>query len=50
MLGGGHAGQHVGLGLVHQAGELGDLRPQLVGGTPPLDPDGLGIALQDRGC
>ena len=34
-----HVGQHVGLGLVHQGGELGDLGPELVGDAAPL---GLG--------
>ena len=34
----GHVGQHVGLGLVHEAGELGQLRPELVGDRAPLRP------------
>ena len=32
----GHVGQHVGLGLVHQRGELRDLGPELVGDAAPL--------------
>jgi len=32
----GHVGQHVGLGLVHDGGELGHLGADLVGNGPPL--------------
>ena len=44
MLGGeAHVGQHVRLSLVHQGGELGDLRPELIGHAPPLLTGRLGV-------
>ena len=42
LLGEGHVGQHVGLGGVHEAGELGHAGPQLIGDLSPL---GLGCGL-----
>ena len=50
MLGGdAHVGEHVGLGLVHQGGELGDLRSELVSDTAPLSFGLLGIVLGEGG-
>ena len=50
MLGGeGHIGEHVGLGLVHQRGELGHLRPDLVGDEAPLPAGRLGVVLGEGG-
>jgi hypothetical protein len=40
-----HVGEHVGLGLVEEAGELGQLGTELVGDLPPLRPGRLGIVL-----
>ncbi|KQS63535.1 hypothetical protein ASG32_31320 [Methylobacterium sp. Leaf361] len=49
MLGGeAHVGQHVRLSLVHQGGELGDLRPELIGHAPPLLTGRLGVVLGER--
>ncbi|MFK4380945.1 hypothetical protein ABIA40_000353 [Bradyrhizobium sp. USDA 223] len=44
----GHVGQHIGLGLVEEAGELGWLRAELIGDIPPLRSCGLGIVLGKR--
>ena len=44
----GHVGQDVGLGLVEQGGELGQLGPQLIGDLAPLSPGGVGVVLSRR--
>jgi hypothetical protein len=36
LLGEGHVGQHVGLGMVHDGGELRHLGPDLIGHAAPL--------------
>ena len=38
LLGEGHVGEHVRLGLVHQRCELRDLGPELIGDAAPLLP------------
>ena len=45
----GHVGQHVGLGLVHECGELGQLGAELVGDPAPLRLGGLGVVLGEGG-
>jgi hypothetical protein len=40
-----HIGQHVGLAVVHQRGELGQRRSELVGDLAPLQPGGVGVIL-----
>src|SRR3954471_5480424 len=45
----GHVGEDVGLSLVHQGCELGDLGPELVGDAAPLRLGGLGIVLGEGG-
>lgn len=40
-----HVGQHVGLGIIHDGGELRHLRQDLVGDGPPLSADGFGCFL-----
>ena len=45
----GHVGEHVGLGLVQEGGELGQLGAQLIGDPAPLRSGGLGIVLGERG-
>ena len=45
----GHVGEHVGLGLVHEGGELGHLGPELVGDAAPLGAGGLGVVLGEGG-
>ena len=50
MLGGkAHIGEDVVLGLVHKAGEFGELRPGLVGDPSPLRLGGLGAGLGEGG-
>ena len=44
-----HKSQHVGFGLVHQGGQLGDLGSDLIGDLTPLAPRGFGIFLGKRG-
>jgi hypothetical protein len=44
------SGQAVGLGLIHQRGELGDLGPELVGNAAPLRRGLLGIVLGEGCC
>ena len=44
-----HVGEHVGLGLVHQRGELRDLGAELVGDLAPLGPGGVGVVLGEGG-
>jgi hypothetical protein len=41
--------EHVGLGLVHQRGELGQPRAQRVGDPSPLRRGGLGVVLGEGG-
>jgi len=41
-------GQHISLGLVQEAGKLGQLGTELVGDLAPLRPGGLGIVLVKR--
>ena len=43
----GHIGQDVMLAVVHQGGELGPTRPQLIGDMPPGLRRRLGIGLQE---
>jgi hypothetical protein len=45
----GHVGQDVGLGVVHQGGELGRLWPQLVGDAAPLLAGGFAVVLGEGG-
>jgi hypothetical protein len=40
-----HVGEDVALGLVHEAGEFGELRPELVGNPAPLGLGGFGAVL-----
>jgi hypothetical protein len=40
-----HIGQDIGLGIVHQGGELGDPGPSLIGNLAPLFARGFGIVL-----
>jgi hypothetical protein len=42
-----HIGQHVGLDLVHERGELGALGPELIGDLTPLRPGGFGVFLSE---
>jgi hypothetical protein len=49
VLGEAHEGEDVGLGLVEEGGELGQLGPQLIGDPSPLQPGGLGIVLGEGG-
>ena len=44
-----HVGQHVGLSLIHQGGELWQLGPELVGDAAPLRASLLGIVLGEGG-
>ncbi len=44
----GHVGQHIGLGLVQEAGKLWQLRAELVGDLARLRACGLGISLGQR--
>ena len=44
-----HVGEHVGLGLVHQGGELRQLGAQLIGDLAPLRAGGLGVVLGEGG-
>ena len=43
-----HVGQHIGLRLVEEGGELGQLGAQLVGDAAPLGPRRFGIVLRER--
>ncbi len=45
-----HVGEHVGLGLVQQAGEFGHARPHLVGDLAPLLACGFGVVLGKGGA
>ena len=45
----GHVGQHVGLGLVHEVGQLGRLGAELIGHLAPLGLGGLGVLLGKGG-
>ncbi len=45
----GHVDQHVGIGVVHDGGEVGNLRPNLVGDGAPLGAGGLGYLLVKGG-
>ena len=49
LLGEGHVGQHVGLRVVHDGGELGDLRADLVGDRAPLHARGFRRLLGEGG-
>ena len=49
ILGKGHAGEHIGFGLVHKGGELGQFRTQLTGGLVPLGLGGLRMILGESG-
>ena len=49
FLGEGHVGQHVGLGLVHEVGQLGRLGAELIGHLAPLGRGGLGVLLGKGG-
>jgi hypothetical protein len=42
--------EHVGLGLIHQDGELRQFGPELVGNATPLRLGRLGIVLRERRC
>jgi hypothetical protein len=44
-----HVGQHVSLGLVHEAGEPGQGWTELIGYLAPLAPGGLGVVLGEGG-
>ena len=44
-----HVGEHIGLGLVEEAGKLGQLGTELVGDLAPLGASGLGIVLGGSG-
>jgi hypothetical protein len=44
-----HVGEHVGLGLVHQGGQLRDLGPELIGDAAPLLLCRLGVVLGEGG-
>ena len=48
VLGKGHVGEHVGLGLVHEGGELGHAGAELVGDLAPLGLGGGLVILGDR--
>jgi hypothetical protein len=43
-----HISQHIVLCIVHECGELGNLRPDLVGDAAPLRAGGLGCLLSER--
>jgi hypothetical protein len=45
-----HVGEHIGLGIVHQCGELADARPGLIGDLSPLLAGSLGIILGEGGA
>lgn len=50
MLGGeAHLGQHVRFGVIHEGGELGYLRPELVGDAAPLLAGTVGVVLGEGG-
>ena len=44
-----HVGEHVGLGFIHQRGELGQLGAQLIGDLAPLLACRRGVVLGERG-
>lgn len=44
----GHISEHIGLGLVEEAGKLGQLGPELVGDFAPLRRRSFGIILGER--
>ena len=44
-----HVGEHVGFALVHQGGQLGQRRPELIGDLAPLALGGLGVVLSEGG-
>lgn len=44
----GHVGEHIGLGLVEEAGKFGQLGAELVGDLAPLGSRGLGVVLGKR--
>ena len=44
-----HIGQHVVLGLVHEAGKFRQLGSELIGDPAPLRPGGLGALLGEGG-
>ena len=44
-----HVGEHIGLGLVEEAGKLGQLGPELICDLPPLRLRGFGIVLSECG-
>ncbi len=46
----GHEGEHVGLGFVHERGELRHFGTQLIGDLPPLRPRCLGVVLDEGGA
>ena len=51
MLGGkAHVGQHIGLGFIHESGQLGHARPGLIGDVTPLLAGGGGIVLSEGGA
>ena len=41
-------GKHIGLGIVHQSGELRHSGPQLIGDGAPPDTSGIGVILCER--
>jgi hypothetical protein len=43
-----HVGEHIGLGLVEEAGKLGQLGAELVGDLAPLGCCGIGVVLGER--
>ena len=45
-----HVGEHIGLGVVHQGGKLGDAGPRLVGDLAPLFARGLSVVLGEGGA
>jgi len=49
LLGKSHVGEHIVLGRVHDGGELGDLRPDLIGDGAPLQARSLGCLLSEGG-
>jgi hypothetical protein len=49
LLGEGHVGEDVLLGLVQERGELGQLGPDLVGDLAPPGAGGVGMILGERG-
>src|SRR5271165_1856778 len=49
LLGEAHAGEHIGLGAVHQGGQLWDTGTDLIGDAAPLLARGVGVGLGEGG-